>query len=153
MTYTLFVSSKCKYSKEALEIIKKHNEMMEKYEIVDIDSLMELPSYLKSVPTLLINRERVIMGNELHKYLKEESEKYLSAAFDQGFGVNNFSFIGGDGLASGSTDFSYINENQRIETQEIPSNNKGSNGGAGDPRLEALIEARKNEIPNGIQRV
>ena len=141
------MSKNCKFCQKMLGMI--NDEMMEQIEIVDVLSSYA-PPQIQSVPTILQNRNIIKQGKSAFEFIESEKKLYLDA-FEDGFGSNAYSFIENEeGLCSSTKPFTYINDNQKIETNEY--NNRESNVEQKKSELEILMEQRKNDIPQPIAR-
>ena len=67
----LFYSEKCTHSNKALAIIKKNNLSIDKQ---SIDMLKQIPSFLKVVPTILIQKDsKILEGKDVFEYLNKNT--------------------------------------------------------------------------------
>ena len=62
--YILFLSSKCKFSKKIHETLKQ-NIIYPYVEIIDISHIESIPKRIERVPTLVVSKDEIIIGNNI----------------------------------------------------------------------------------------
>ena len=156
----LFYSNRDTYSKKVLNIIsskKRDNEFV--FICVD-DKNIQLPSFLKVVPTIFLVREQDILVDEsIEEYFSpkqknvsggENKTNELDAYFDSNNGFSSsYSNIDDSVSNSNNSMFSYINDDL---TGGVTDTGLETPRGNLSNEYEKLAEARKNDF-TGIQRV
>ena len=132
MSYTIFVSSRCKYCNEFMVIVNGKQGI----NVVDVDK-QRAPEWVNSVPTMIDSKRNVYVGKECFDIFKTELEGFEF----YGRGAE-FSYIE-DGLMEKTNNYSYIEENKEV------------NEGNDETKLmiDRMIDQRNNEVPQPIQRV
>jgi len=88
--YVLFYMNNCKFCKSLITKIKQKPELLKKINLVDIDSIPEIPDEVDEVPCIY-DGKNVHKGSNAFKWLNEKLQEYLSAAND---GLT-YSFVNG----------------------------------------------------------
>ena len=152
--HILYFSRQCQHCIKLLNMINGTAELKEQFDFVDVQNSRNIPPQIHSVPTILIEKNKIAQGRQAFSFVEDERKLYLDA-FEHGFG-GGFSYIESDGLCEGTANYTYLTdegfETERIsadqsayQTREEASNQKKS-------ELEALIEKRNSEIPQAIAR-
>jgi hypothetical protein len=138
-----------------INIIESVNDLKSQFDFVNVGSGTPLPSVVKSVPTILIDKHKVAAGRQAFSFVEEERKLYLDA-FEHGFGNNQFSFIDTDGLCEGNHTFTFLTnegfQTERISSDQSPYVSRDQVSQERKSELEALIEKRNAEIPQPINR-
>ena len=133
-----YFSPKCKFSNDLLQKLKSNEILHKSTTFININEMKTLPPFLKQTPTLVLNKENIIVGKDIIDFVNKSKESSVNAFDDNG----GFSFLGNeDSTFQSSTSFSDINENISINTSEDEVNNSSD-----DKRLEQLIQQRSLEI-------
>lgn len=159
----IFYSNKDIYSKKVLNIIsgqKRDNEFV--FICVD-DRNIQLPSFLKVVPTIFLVREQKILVDEsIEEHLTPKQTNYggggggssnndLDAYFDSNNGFSScYSNLDNSETNSNNSMFSYIQDDDL--TGGATNNGMETPKGSLDNAFERLAAERKNDF-SGIQRV
>jgi nicotinic acid phosphoribosyltransferase len=89
--YVLFYMNNCKFCKNLISKIKQKPELLKKINLVDIDSIPEIPDEVDEVPCIYDGKQ-VYTGENAFKWFNEKSIEFLSPADDNLM----YSFINGD---------------------------------------------------------
>ena len=172
----LFYSNQCKHSLKALEIIKKNNINIK---LVSVNNKnITLPSFLKVVPTIIEQGSNQPLEGDfvfkwLNKYNKQESSNLNSQvqpketnqlqddAKIQPFFSNEmsgysdgYSYINNENPMDHS--FQFINGIENKEEKSFSSNNSTNSTSAKEDEFnkqyEVLMQQRREEIPDALQR-
>ena len=150
--YVLFISN-CNFSNNFLNKLKTKEELVKKFNIVDINKIPSVPDEIEEVPCVYDGKQ-IHQGAQAFKWLNEKMADYMSAANDglmysfldgqeeKVFG--NYSFIeqknGSFGIGEQPSS-SNMNDPTRMTTV---NNNENKNR-----TLDSLMAARSSEIkPN-----
>lgn len=166
----LFYSNKCKHSKKALQIINDNNINIK---LVSIDDKnVKLPSFLKVVPTIIQQGlEQPLEGDFVFKWLdrfKSESSKQLEIPKQAKDNSSIQPFFSNE-MSGYSDGYSYLNNEtpmnhsfEFLNGSNIPANKIGTSNCTSDKtsnkedefnkQYEQLMEQRRGEIPDCIQR-
>jgi hypothetical protein len=142
--YVLFISN-CKFSNSFLAKLRTKEELLKKFNIVDINRIPTIPNEINEVPCVYDGKQ-VYQGKQAFKWLEEQMADCLSAANDglmysfldgqeeKVFG--NYSFIeqknGSFGMGENTSDPSRLNS---------LNNNDNKNR-----TLDSLMASRSSEI-------
>ena len=170
----LFYSNKCKHSKDFLEKLKQHKEIDNSLMKICIDNkpLNTLPKYIKSVPTLVYNKNKLTSGAGVFEWLeskqiiqeqqkeKKNNNGFLDTSMNATQGMNlgyngsqYYSFMSDDMNINSDTNSSYnntftnINEgfnNINDKTNTYESKKDSSSNIQRD--LDKLIEDRRKDL-------
>lgn len=163
----LFYSNKCMHSKEFLNILHKDNNLNNQVTKVNVDnSNIQLPPYIKSVPSLIINennKPNLLVGRKIFDWYNQKHKKEISNAsimeWDpmtmSGYS-DGFSYLEGDDIMKKS--YSFVNDNETINTPDesnFDSNKSSSNQVKSelDNDYEKFMASRTNEVAAPIQRL
>ena len=144
-SHVLFYSTRCKFCNQVLFKANKIKDI----ECVNIEEI-QIPSYVKGVPALLIDRNDIVYGAKVFEFVQKLSESQINAVNSQ---VGDFSFIeeSQDGLTNGYT---YITDDPSIFGENLPEQTDSERGEYNDPKLiEKLIAERAKDLPNPQPRV
>ena len=164
----IFYSNYCTYSKEIINQISKtpiNDNII--YVSVD-DENIELPPFIKAVPTIyLVNEKKIVVDEAISQWIKDKISKPKDDSLKPFFGSSDTSFSSGFSSLDNSGDkpfvssFTFLGEDQKIETPnadnstpKAPStsqNNNFSYNSAPKNDIEALQQSRANEF-KPIQR-
>lgn len=128
----IFYSNFCTYSKEIINEISKtsiNDNIL--YVCVD-DENIQLPNFITAVPTIyLVEKKRIVVDEAIPKWIQEQLSKYESknetevqayfGSTDSGFG-NSFSTIDNKEDKPFITSFTFLGDEQKIETPDDSSN-------------------------------
>ena len=159
----LFYSNKCKHSKDFLEKLKQYKDIDNSLMKICIDNkpINTLPKYIKSVPTLVYNRNKLTSGTGVFEWLKsqkntnvqntEEISPYHANEMGTMFS-DSFSFLDSDDTKEGqpiSHNFEFLGSTFSISTpEENGANNSvssSSNKGRGSSEYDKLLQQRDSE--------
>ena len=163
----IFYSNLDAYSKKILNIISGQKRDSEFVFICVDDRNIQLPSFLKVVPTIfLVKEQNVLVDESIEEYLmpppsptqynsnsqgNEASNNDLDAYFDSNNGFSsNYSNLDDSETASNNSMFSYI-QNDDL-TGGASNNGMERPKGSLDNAFEKLANERQNDFA-GIQRV
>ena len=153
--HVLYFSERCKHCVNLINIIETVSDLKSQIDFVNVESGTPLPSIVKSVPTILIDKHKVAAGRQAFAFIEEERKLYLDA-FEHGFGSNQFSFIDTDGLCEGNHTFTFLTnegfQTERISNDQSPYVSRDQASQQRKSELEALIEKRNAEVPQPINR-
>lgn len=144
--HTLFYSTRCEHCKTLVELIKA-NELQSKIRPICVEKSV-VPREVTTVPTIITEDLRVRAGIQAFDFVKFLSEENDVQAYELGSsGDTVFSYVDGNGEMERTLKYMYMEEEEPFH--ETPPNE------AVDPRLQKLIESRKNDsmIPPPIQRL
>ena len=162
--FGLFYSPKCPHCMKLIGKINENAAVKGLIDVIDIGKCSrEDISHIRSVPTLQHEKTRQqFVGRKAYEQIDEMLKEHIDA-FEMGFGTNTFSYVENESaLCQGSTGYTYLTE-EGFETGDIQTVNKSApvRGGADSSQdmeskqnvdLEALMEARKNDIPTPVAR-
>jgi hypothetical protein len=167
----LFYSNKCKHSKKAIQIINDNNINIK---LVSIDDKnVKLPTFLKVVPTIIQQGiEQPLEGDFVFKWLdtsKTQRSKQLEIP-KQGKDDSSIQPFFSNEMSGYSDGYSYLNNetpmNHSFEflngSGNIPANKINTSNSTSDKtsdkedqfnkQYEQLMEQRRGEIPDSVQR-
>ena len=78
--FVLFISN-CKFSNNFLNKLKTKDELLKKFNIVDINKMQSIPNEIQEVPCVYDGKS-ISQGANAFKWLNEKLSEYLSAAND-----------------------------------------------------------------------
>jgi hypothetical protein len=78
--YVLFISN-CKFSNNFLNKLKTKEELVKKFNVVDINKIATIPDEVEEVPCVYDGKQ-VHQGSNAFKWLNEKMSEYLSPAND-----------------------------------------------------------------------
>lgn len=167
----IFYSNYCTYSKEIINQISKtpiNDNII--YVSVD-DENIELPPFVKAVPTIyLVNEKKIVVDEGISQWIKEKVSKPKDDTITPFFGSTDSSFSSGFSMLDNSTEkpfvssFTFLGDEQKIETPNadnktpkapstsVNNSNNFSYSSAPKNEFEALQEQRNSEF-NPIQRM
>jgi hypothetical protein len=88
--FVLFYSQGCKYCNNFYTQLKQKNELLRKFNLVDIDTIEDYPEEVDEIPCVY-DGKAVFKGADAFKWLGEKSIEYLDPADNS----LNYSFING----------------------------------------------------------
>ena len=88
--YVLFFTHNCNYCKKLLSMLKQKQELVKKFNVVDIDKLPDIPNEVEEVPCIY-DGKNIHAGSNAFKWLNEKMSDYLDSAYDS----LNYSFLDG----------------------------------------------------------
>ena len=155
----IFYSNYCTYSKEVINQISKtpiNDNII--YISVD-DENIELPPFIKAVPTIyLVNDKKIVVDEEIAQWIKEKTSKPVDDSILPYFGStdNNYSTLDNkEGNKPFISSYTFLGEEQKIET---PKSDSGSNSGSSSNssnskafNMDKLQQERQSEF-QPIQR-
>lgn len=144
--HTLFYSTRCEHCKTLVEIIKA-NELQPMFRPVCVEKA-PVPREVTTVPTIITEDLRVRTGIQAFDFVKFLTEENDVRAYELGSANETvFSYVDGNGEMERTMKYMYMEEEQPF--QETKANEPM------DPRLQKLIDARKNDasIAPPIQRM
>jgi glutaredoxin-related protein len=144
-SHVLFYSNRCKFSNQVLAKANKIKDI----ECVNIEQIQQVPSYVKGVPALLIDRNNIVYGAKVFEFVKNKSESQINAVNSQ---IGDYSFIeDSDNLTNGYT---FIDDDASIFGEQPPEQTDSERGEYNDPNIiEKLIADRANDLPVAPPRV
>ena len=152
--HILYYSPQCNHCNKLCASINECSELNEQFEFINITELRQIPAQIKSVPTILIEKHKIVFGRQAFGFVEEEKKLYLNA-FEHGFG-GGFSYIESDGLCENSSNFTYLTnegfDTERISADQSSYQTRDQASNERKSELEALIEKRNAEIPQPISR-
>jgi hypothetical protein len=78
--FVLFISN-CNFSSNFLNKLKTKDELIKKFNIVDINKIQQIPNEIEEVPCVYDGKQ-IYQGKHAFKWLNEKMGEYLSAAND-----------------------------------------------------------------------
>ncbi len=78
--FVLFMSD-CKFSKNFVNKLKTKDELLKKFNIVDINKIQQIPDEIEEVPCVYDGKQ-IYQGKAAFSWLNEKMSEYLSAAND-----------------------------------------------------------------------
>ena len=139
----------CYYSKKSnpsmkfVNYLKEYPEICMLFKIICIDS-EQLEHKIRSVPALILDNGQIHYGKNAFDYIQEQSKMVLDG-FDN---CQGFSMIDNSGNDLGYQNYTFLsdkNESIGASQNEVHKQNSSI--------IDNLIEKRKSEIPQPIQRV
>ena len=170
----LFYSNKCKHSRKAIELIKKNNININ---LVSIDNKnIKLPTFLKVVPTIIEEGSNSpLEGDFVFKWLERFTKKsnpqsnpqsnlqpIASQSNDsiQPFFSNEmsgysdgYSYLNNENPMNHSYEFlSGVQTTNQNQINSIETSSSSAKEDEFNQQYEQLMEKRRNEVPDAIQR-
>tara|TARA_B110000977_G_scaffold187475_1_gene254620 strand:- start:1678 stop:2154 length:477 start_codon:yes stop_codon:yes gene_type:complete len=153
--HIIYFSTKCNHCNKLLQIIESVRDLNDQFEFVNVENGTPLPNIIRSVPTILIEKNKLAQGRDAFAFVEEERKLYLDA-FEHGFGNNQYSFIDTDGLCEGNNTFTYLTEPsfqpERISADQSQFLTRDQASQEKKSELEALVEKRNAEVPQTLNR-
>tara|TARA_B110000037_G_C17112416_1_gene502443 strand:+ start:1595 stop:2125 length:531 start_codon:yes stop_codon:yes gene_type:complete len=170
----LFYSKNCSFCTELLNKLYKNKEILEKIILININNhQLQIPRYIKSVPSLLVNDKgniNVLTDNELFEWVDAEINKLRSSILDwdpttmSGYS-GAFSFIG-DEDSKNDRNYTFLTnvKQYKINTPDADSINGSNDSNEGSKKrsnkenndisnkLEMLKQQRDMETPKSTSR-
>ena len=120
----LFYSQKCSHSNKALDIIKKNNMNIQ---LQSIDMLKSIPTFLKVVPTILIQKDsKILEGKNVFEYLnKSNTDNTIQPFFSNemtGYS-DEYSYLDSSQI---NHSYEYLNPSGNMPSGNMPSGNMPS---------------------------
>jgi hypothetical protein len=153
--FVLFISN-CKFSNNFLSKLKTKEELIKKFNVVDINKIQDIPNEIEEVPCIYDGKQ-VIQGKAAFTWLNEKMSEYLSPAGDglmysfldgqeeKVFG--NYSFLeqrnGSFGMGGDST----AGANNDPTRMKIMNDNDNKNR-----TLDSLMASRSNDLQSINQK-
>lgn len=155
-TIFLFVSKQCQYCGELIKEIQKKEPLAKKIQVVDIENTRKLPDGLTNVPALLIDNNKLLMGNDTFDFVSRYGEIEAGPILNSnGFSTDNFSFLNGSGEeTTGTASYSFISSssgNQGINTNQADKafqQEQQIKSGNHQPSMDQLQKQRDQQLPN-----
>ena len=88
--YVLFYIPSCKFCNNLIGKLKTKPELLKKFNVVNIDTLPDLPNEVDEVPCIYDGKS-IHKGTDSFKWLAEKFSEYLDSAYDS----LNYSFLEG----------------------------------------------------------
>lgn len=150
----LFYSNYCSHSKNCIEMINKTN-LRQQILIFCIDDNMEkIPSFIKSVPTILTPSKELIQGKQLFNYLEHI---YMSNQSDNSLSLPNISNINSNPQSNQSfnpnNNQNTIQTNTKEEIEDDPLAWHGTEMGAGFSDNYSFIDIDTSAEGQGGQSI
>lgn len=146
-THVLFFSAKCKHCTKLLSIVKDLKEI----ECVSVDTLKNIPAYVRGVPGLLVNRNDIIYGEKVFNFVNDLKKEKITAVNED---LGDFSFIQDDNYIDNlSNGYTKVGEEGNIIVGAIESTNETKNEYIDPNIIEKLIQERNNDLPEIKQRL
>ena len=140
--YVLFFSPNCKFSKSFLSKIKSKSELVKKINLVDIDTINDIPEEVDEIPCIY-DGKKLFKGTDAFKWLEEKSIDFLDPADD----CVKYSFINGEDEKV-FNNFSLLDQkNGSFGISEDNSQNNKITKSAG-MSLESLMSSRSSDMQN-----
>ena len=154
----IFYSNFCTYSKEIINQISKtpiNDNII--YISVD-DENIELPPFIKAVPTIyLVNDKKIVVDEGITQWIKEKTSKPVDDTIQPYFGSTDNSYSSSFSTVNSDesnkpfiSSFTFIGEEQKIVTPKSDSNSNNSNNSK-PSNLDTLQQERQAEFQS-IQR-
>ena len=153
----IFYSNHCTYCKEVINQISKtsiNDNIM--YVCVDDDNI-QLPPFVKAVPTIyLVNDKKIVVDEAISEWIKEKVSKPKNdevlayyGACDNSYG-GSFSPIDKVDSKPFISSYTFLGDEQKIETPEGESVGGGGGGGGGSNsfsnNFDKMQESRNNDF-------
>jgi len=165
----IFYSNFCTYSKEIINQISKtpiNDNIL--YVCVDDDNI-QLPNFINAVPTIyLVEKKRIVVDEAISKWIQEQlskSEDVKSDDIQAYFGSNDssygssFSTLDNKDEKPFISSFTYLGEEQKINTPEEDSSKSNSNSNSnsrdsyGNSGMSNDYEKLQNERNTDFQNI
>ena len=127
--FVLFISN-CKFSHNFISKLKTKEELIKKFNIVDINKIPVIPDEIQEVPCVY-DGKTIYQGKDAFKWLNEKMSDYLSAAND---GMS-YSFIDG-------------NEEQVFQNYSLIEQQNGSFGMGEQPSQSNMNDPTRMAVMN-----
>ena len=88
--FVLFFTNNCNFCKKLLSMLKQKQELVKKFNLVDIDTIPAVPNEIDEVPCIY-DGKNIHAGTNAFKWLNEKMSEYLDSAYDS----LNYSFLDG----------------------------------------------------------
>ena len=112
----VFVSHKCPFSEEVVKLIKE-TELKVKINIVDIQSLDKIPSFVDRVPLLFTQDEKVYHDEALFDYIQSQEVVVEPFMLNEMQGLSDYySFMGEDEDKKLDHVYSYLDKEEQLIT-------------------------------------
>jgi hypothetical protein len=131
----------CKYSKNLLSKIKQKPELLKKFNLVDIDTIPDIPDEVDEVPCIYDGKQ-VHKGENSFKWFNEKSIEFLSPADD----IVNFSFINGEEEQVFNNYSLLEQKNGSFGMGEVVTQNSSGNSSKTMSNLENLMNSRSLDM-------
>lgn len=151
----IFYSNFCTYSKEIINQISKtpiNDNII--YISVD-DENIELPPFIKAVPTIyLVNDKKIVVDEGITQWIKEKTSKPVDESIQPYFGSTDNSYSSSFSTLNSDesnkpfiSSYTFLGEEQKIETPKSDSNTNNTKAS----NLDKLQQERQAEFQS-IQR-
>jgi hypothetical protein len=137
-----------------VELIKA-NEMTDKIRPICVEK-SPVPKEITTVPTIVSENFQYFTGLHAFDFVKYLSDENGVSAYELGSASDTvYSFVDGNGEMERTMKYMYMEEENPFKDLSKNKASVASSSAQMDPRLEKLIEARKNDIsiPPPIKRV
>lgn len=162
--YVLFYSTNCQYCRQLLEIIEK-NGLEGSFTKVNIDFTDDIPSFVSTVPTLLLGKQSKISGKAVFEWIQKLTEKQSIQPTSFNQLSDPYSFINDSSEQNIHTNYSLLecdygggpsagkgSAPQPVHGSGAPNQGRGSNQG-GDDMMQRIMDSRSAEVPQMVRRV
>jgi hypothetical protein len=137
--YVLFITTKCNYCKNFFSKLKSNDELFSKFNVVDIDSVDNIPDEVDEVPCVYDGKQ-VYKGKAAFTWLNEISLNFLQSAGD---GLN-YSFVNGNEEKI-FNNYSLLDQvNGSVGMDKVVTN--ASQGKMQSLSIDDLVSQRANEL-------
>lgn len=151
----IFYSNFCTYSKEIINQISKtpiNDNII--YISVD-DENIELPPFIKAVPTIyLVNDKKIVVDEGITQWIKEKTSKPVDESIQPYFGSTDNSYSSSFSTLNSDesnkpfiSSYTFLGEEQKIETPKSDSNTNNTKAS----NIDKLQQERQAEFQS-IQR-
>lgn len=146
--HILFFSNYCQFSNETYKKIEKFN-IKDHFIFINISQKKyNIPSIIKSVPTLLLNDKKTLIQDEMIEKFLEELSKKTNEKVDPFIDINGisnvYSFLDDNSNKDTTLNFGLINNESHIVTP--PEDGVGIHSGSIGDKMNNMQEQRNLEI-------
>jgi len=144
---TLFHSKHCAYSREICTLLEKHS-LTDSYEMINVDEISKLPSYVDRVP-LLFHNNKVLHDEGLFNYIEkilDKSESIQAFTLDTNLS-DSFSFISEENAKELGKQYLEVSTSGEFTEQKIDTPVEADQSKK-NQSMEELMFKRENEVKN-----
>lgn len=141
--HVCYYSKKSNPSMKFVTYLKNYPEISMLFKLICVDS-EQLEHKIRSVPALILDNGQIHYGKKAFEHIEEQSKMVLDG-FDN---YQGFSMVDNSGNDLGYQNYTFLNDKHEIQNVSENTVHKQNSS-----IIDNLIEKRKSEIPQPIQRV
>tara|TARA_A100001015_G_C15026794_1_gene730956 strand:+ start:1646 stop:2146 length:501 start_codon:yes stop_codon:yes gene_type:complete len=160
--YVLFYSTQCQFCVKLLKIIED-NGLTNTFNKINIDFTDDIPSFVTTVPTILVDKNTKISGQAVFEWIQKQTESTQLQPASISEMSDPYSFISSNGDQNIHTRYSLLDcdygggpsagKGRSAEPERIPKGNIQSGAPNNDDLMQRIMDSRSNEVPQMIRRV